>query len=276
VVFNKNALKNLKNQLKLIALIQYFTAEKFVHFRTNLYHLTDYLSGEFTTDEKLRILYHHYSFLKNNFTNKQLGQIFNAGVECFKEDSNIGKYSIVLGSSSTLEFEGSLSLYLMFNDIKIATLSFSIVPGSLFNIPEEHVAYITCTQRIGQHKARILAAIKHFRDIVPSVLLMKSFEAILLTLGISACVGISYKNQLTALKHPGEEGKYHAFYDELWMNYGGIDIAGNYLVPLPLAQKPLLLIKQTHRNRTVRKRLKLREIYVATIEKMGGFMNREE
>ena len=91
--------------------------------------------------------------------------------------------------------------------LKVATLSFTIIPGAIFNIPEEHVAYITCTQRIGQHKVRILAAIKHFRDMVPSVLLMKSFEAILLTLGITSCVGISHKNQLTALKHPRRKRK---------------------------------------------------------------------
>jgi uncharacterized protein VirK/YbjX len=273
VVFNKYALINFKNQLKLIALIKFFTAEKFVHFRTNLYHLTDYLSGTFSTDEKLKILYHHYNFLKKTFTHKQLSEIFKDGVECYSEDNNIGRYSIVIGSSLTLEFEGSLSLYLMFNDVKIATLSFTIIPGAIFNIPEEHVAYITCTQRIGQHKVRILAAIKHFRDMVPSVLLMKSFEAILLTLGITSCVGISHENQLTALKRPGEKEKYYSFYDQLWINYDGINIGGDYLIPLPLVQKPLLLIKQTHRNRTVKKRMKLSEIYDATIEKMNAFVN---
>jgi len=273
VVFNKNAFENLKNQVKLLALIKYFTGAKLVHFRTNLYHLTDYLSGSFTTDEKLKVLLHHYTYLKKNFSPVQLKQIFNEGIVCFEEDNNIGRYSIVLGSSLTLEFEGSLSLFLKFNDVKIATLSFTIVPGNIFNLRDESVAYITCTQRIGQHKAHILAAIKHFRDIVPSVVLMKSFEGILNTLDIASCVGISHINQITALKNTGEEEKYQSFYNKLWNNYGGIDIGGNYLIPLPLAQKPLLLIKQTHRNRTVKKRAKLREIYTATVNKMNAFKN---
>ncbi|WP_461451428.1 DUF535 family protein [Mucilaginibacter sp.] len=272
VIFNKYALKNLQSQLKLLFVINYFNREKLVHLRTNLYHLTDYLSGAFTTDEKAQILCHHYRFLRETFNTRQLKLIFNDGVEFFREENDNGTYSIVLNTSSTLEFEGSLSIFLKFDDIKIATLSFSIAPGSIFSIDEEHVAYITCTQRIGQHKPRILAAIKHFRDIVPSVLLMKSFEAMLTKLNIHSCIGISYKNQLTALKN-NEDEKYFSFYDALWMNYGGIDIGGNYLIPLPLGQKPLILIKQTHRNRTVKKRQKMREIYDSTIQKMVAFLD---
>jgi uncharacterized protein VirK/YbjX len=271
VIFNKKAFRNSKSQFKLIVLLKYFTDNKLVHFRTNLYHLTDYLSGSFSTGDKIQILIHHYSYLRANFTDAQLRQLFNEGIECYTECIETDKYSIVLTGSSTLEFEGSLSLFFKLNDVKIATLSFTIIPGSTFNLSDQNLAYITCMQRIGEHKDSINKAIKYFRDIIPSFILMKSFEAILSVLNISNCIGVSYTNQITALKNENKEN-YYSFYDELWMNYGGINITGNYLIPLPLTQKPILLIKQTHRNRTIKKRNKLKEIYNASLEGMRAFV----
>ncbi len=272
VIFNKKAPRNLIDQIKLIKILRYFTANKLAHLRVNLYHLTEYLACSLSINEKLQALFYHYNYLKTTFSLNQLEQLFNDGIECYAEDIEKDKYSIVLTGSSTLEFEGSLSLFLKMNGMKIAVLSFTIVPGELFGLDDEKVGYITCLQRKGQHKASIQIAIKHFRDIIPSFILMRSFEAILSVLKIDTCVGVAYTNQITAMQNVNNEN-YYSFYDEHWMNYGGIYKNGNYIIPIPLTQKPLLLIKQTHRNRTVKKRNKLKEIHNESFSKMSNFVN---
>jgi uncharacterized protein VirK/YbjX len=272
IIFHKRAPLNLIDQIKLMKLLRYFTINKLAHLRVNLYHLTEYLSCSLSTDEKSKALFYHYNYLKTIFSLHQLKQLFNDGVECYTENIENYEYNIVLTGSSTLEFEGSLSLFLRMNGVKIAVLSFTIVPGVLFGLEDEKVGYITCLQRIGQHKANIQIAIKHFRDIIPSFILMRSFEAILSVLKIDTCVGVAYTNQITAMKNINNEN-YYSFYDERWMNYGGIYKDGNYIIPTPFAQKPLLSIKQTHRNRTVKKRNKLKEIYNESFDKMSNFVS---
>jgi uncharacterized protein VirK/YbjX len=101
---------------------------------------------------------------------------------------------------------------------------------------------------------------------------MRSFGALLSVLKIDTCVGVAYTNQITAMKNVDNEN-YYSFYDERWMNYGGVYKDGNYIIPTPFAQKPLLSIKQTHRNRTVRKRNKLKQIYNESFSKMSNFVN---
>ena len=273
IIFNKKAPRNLIDQIKLIKLLRYFTTNKLAHLRVNVYHLTGYLSCSFNNNEKLQALFYHYKYLKTTFNLNQLKQLFNDGIECYAEDTENDKYAIVLTGSSKLEFEGSLSLFLKMNGVKIAVLSFTIVPGALFGLEDEKVGYITCLQRIGQHKAGIHIAIKHFKDIIPSFILMHSFEAILSVLKIDTCVGVSYTNQISAMRSVNNES-YYSFYDEHWMNYGGVYKDGNYIIPTPLAQKPLLAIKQTHRNRTVKKRNKLKEIYNESFSKMNDFVNK--
>jgi uncharacterized protein VirK/YbjX len=272
LIFNKKAGRNLIDQIKLIKVLRYFTVNKLAHLRVNFYHFTEYLSCSFSIDEKFQALFCHYKYLKTTFTLNKLKQLFNDSIECYTECIEDDKYSIVLTGSSTLEFEGSLSLFLKMNGVNIAVLSFTIVPGKLFGLEDEKVGYITRLQRIGEHKANIQIAIKHFKNIIPAFILIRSFEAILSVLKIETCVGVAYTNQISAKQNVNNEN-YYSFYDECWMNYGGVYKDGNYIIPTPFAQKPLLAIKQTHRNRTVKKRNKLKEIYNESFSKMTNFVN---
>lgn len=271
IILDKNRIKNVGHEIHLLFLLSYYIRYRFVHYRTFFYHVTDYLSASFTTHTRLKILTHHYNFLKIRLSHKQRNKLFRQEIILYNEHKDDDEYTIVLASSGKLEYEGSLSLYLKYNGIKIAVLSFTFVSGSIFNRRENSIAYITCVQRIGQHKSIIYDSIKHFNDIIPCAILMKSFEAMLNALNISVCVGISYINQITATQKE-DKSAYVFFYDETWINYGGKNIGGNYLISLPLPQKPISLIKQTHRNRTVKKRIRLKTIYELSFQNMKKFM----
>ncbi|WP_184549001.1 DUF535 family protein [Mucilaginibacter sp. FT3.2] len=266
-IFNKNAQKNFKNQSALNKVLRPFIAASFIQNRTSFIHIFSYLSGAFRQHQKLRILAHHYTFLSATFSQNQLRNLFFTGIDCYIDFDAENKYSVVLSFSSMLEFEGSLSLIYKVNNAEIAHLSFSIAPGDLFDIDDDNVLFIACLQKNGALQSSINMATKHFKDIDPARILMKVLESLADTLSISTCIGVSAANQLTAIKHSTVE-KFSSIYDELWIENGGILKNGDYIISLPLPQKSLLAIKQTHRNRAIKKRGRLLEIYNSVHQNM--------
>ena len=259
-IFNRNVFSNVKQQLKLTNTLKpYFKAQQLNH-RTSVIYLFSYLSGSFNTGQKLAILRHHYGYLKNVLDIAQLRTLFKQGITCYQDCTTGNAYNILLTPGYMLEFEGSLSVSLLMNNIKIAMLSFSVAPGTVFDLPDEHVIYIANLQRFGGHNDDIHKATKHFNDIIPAAILLKVVEALAGVLKISTCIGISAQNQLTSIVMNDHE-RFYSIYDQFWLNHGGVLKNGDYIIPLPLAQKPLEQVKQTHRNRTVKKRERLKGIY---------------
>nr|WP_255487031.1 DUF535 family protein [Mucilaginibacter sp. SP1R1] len=260
LLFSGSAYVNINQQLKVIDVLKPFIQDKYIHYRIYVIYLFSYLSRAFDTDTKRQILINHYQLLQDRFPPAQLNKLFKSGIVCYSDNCGSNHYELILASSATLEFEGSLSLFFTMNEIKISTLSFTIAPGKLFGLADDHVIYISRLQRAGNHNQNIHTAIKYFNDIIPSVILMKVLEAVAAALHIHTCIGISSDNQLSTYMEPEAE-KFYSIYDQFWINNGATLKNGNYIIPLPIAQKPLELIKQTHRNRAIKKRNKLCCIY---------------
>jgi len=266
-LFNKNAVRNIINHNKLVSLLRSFNCSNLIFKRTKFIYLFSYLSNSFTTDEKLSILFHHYNFLNNLFAPVALSQLFKTGIECYSENNGLDTYNIILKPSGVLEFEGSLSLYFQMNDVKLATLSFSVAPGKLFNYTDENVFYIACLQ---QHKPKIdqiNIAEKHFNEVKVANILLEVLEALGSIFDIKKLIGVSSANQLTASTN-NYTVAYQSIYDEFWIKHNGIFDGQNYIIQLPIPHKPISSIKQTHRNRTLKKRKKLHEIRVKMLENL--------
>jgi uncharacterized protein VirK/YbjX len=101
---------------------------------------------------------------------------------------------------------------------------------------------------------------KYFKDVFLNSILLKSLEATLLSFGIPNFVGVSAANQISGHLSDYRE-LFDIFYDQHWLDIGGVLNNSDYIITFPLPQKSILLIKQTHRNRTNKKRNKLKEIY---------------
>ncbi|MEO3408352.1 DUF535 family protein [Mucilaginibacter sp. CAU 1740] len=259
-ILNRNIFSNIKQQYKLASTLKPYFKARLLNHRTSVIYLFSYLSGAFTVSKKRQILDHHYQYLKNVLPPTQLQTLFKQGISCYQDSTTADEYNILLASTHMLEFEGSLSLSLLVNNIKIAMLSFSIAPGVAFDLPDEQVIYMANMQRWGEHNEDIHKATKYFNDIIPATILLKTIEALASVLSISTAIGISANNQLTAIIKNDHE-RFYSIYDQFWLNHGGELKNGDYIIPLPLVQKPIEQVKQTHRNRTLKKRERLKGIY---------------
>jgi uncharacterized protein VirK/YbjX len=259
-VLSPALITNFKKHIELVKVLKPFKKQGFINHRSYLIYLFSYISKSLTTDDRLEILKFHYSFLRKNFSPRYLKQLFENGIECFKENSMEDEYTVSLLPSSMLEFEGSLSLDFKVNGTKIYTLSFTFVPGHVVNIKEHAVIYISRLQRDSKHLEKNSKATKYFNDIVPSAILMRVLEAIATSLNIRTCVGVSAKHQVS-LTNEAEYLRFYSIYDEFWLNHGGKFVDNNYLFPIPFEQKYISEIQQKHRNRALKKRRRLEEIY---------------
>lgn len=261
-IWNKRAPSNFKQHRELVKILKGVVPPGKPIFRTSVMYLFSYLSGAITTSHKRKILAHHYGFLKKVFTGKQLSQLYNGGIVFYAEQHEQNQYRVILASSETLEFEGSLSLLFEMNKQKVASLLFSFAPGDVFDLEDENIVFISCLQRVGNQVENAYAATKYFSDNNMATILLKILEAAAVDFGITKAIGVGCDNQLTA-KLTCEHERYYSIYDQFWLNSSGVKRNSDYLMELPIVQKPILLIKQTHRNRTIKKRQRLRDIFEA-------------
>ncbi len=241
-------------------------------------YILPYLSKSFDVRSKQRILIEHYSFLERKFSLNQLRQLFSEnGLEIYAESSEMDKYSIHLKSvTSHLEFEGSMSLLFKQNDITLYILCFTFVRGAIFELNDPHIVYVSALQGTKNAFEGIRISTKHFKDNSLPVILFKTLEAIAIQLGIKHCIGISAQNHLS-LKDAGQYNRFFNNYDIFWQNNGATTICNDYLLSFPLTQKPIEQIVQTHRNRTLKKRQKMKEMAKMVSETMKSILqNRED
>jgi uncharacterized protein VirK/YbjX len=259
---------------KLAALLKPFKRDGFIGGNTFTIYLFSYLSRSFTTMDKLLAIYYHYSFLTQKITYKHLKPVYIGGFDCYNETNGEDTYSIRLGMNRLLELEGSLSLYIKVNGVKTSVLSFSFINGQIIGAGDEPLIYISCLQRIGRNAKFTEKAIAHFNDIIPAAILLKALEALAASLGIKCAAGVTASNQI-ALKNENDYERFYAVYDNFWQLNGGKLLINNYIILLPLYQKDISAIKQTHRNRVRRKRRKLQEVYDRCFDSFSQLADKE-
>ncbi len=267
-IFNKTPFTNLKDHLSLVKILKPFKEEGFINNRTFMIYMFSYIAQFLSIKEKLSILCHNYTFLKNNFPKDKLKQIFNEGITCFEEVNEEDTYKVLLKSSHIFEFEGSQFLVFVMNDVVLFTLSFTFAPGNIFGINSESLIYVSALKGTKNEFENFSKATKYFRENIPSVILLKVLEAIAQNLNIGTLVGISAENQLS-YAHGFNDQNFISNYDEFWKNLGATENNDNYYMQLPMAYKDLSLIKQKYRNRTIKKRKVLDSILTFSLNLFG-------
>ena len=267
-IFNKNLITHFDGHLSLLKVLKPFKDAGLISNRTSFIYLFSYIAQFLNTRQKLETLCYNYSFLKKNFSDDKLKQVFNEGITCFEEKSEEDTYKVILKSSHIFEFEGSQFLVFTMNDIALFTLSFTFAPGSVFGMNSENLIYVSALKGTKNEFEKFSKATKYFRENIPSVILIKVLESIAQTLNIGTIAGISARNQLSFA--PGfNDQNFLSNYDEFWQNLGLTENNGSYHVQLPMVYKDLSLIKQKYRNRTIKKRKVLDDILAAGLEMFG-------
>lgn len=269
-ILDGNTVSKSKQHIELVKHLNPFKTANLIYDRAYYAYLFPYLSASFSTEEKREIYIHHYAFLRRTLSQEHLGLLYQRGIECFKEQIKEDEFTVLLkGRNTVKEYEGSLSLYFKMNGDTLFTASFSVIPGKVVKVADKEVIYIACMQGAHYWYEQIRKATKLFRENDLGVILMRVIEVFAKKFNICTALGVSAANQLSYRAHH-DFHKYYSNYDVFWEGIGATLKNGEYVMPLPLPQKDILLIKQNHRNRTRKKRAKLDEIAAVVEENLNS------
>ena len=246
----------IRGHLKLGKTLKPLYANKLLSQRVRVYYLFKYLSSSLTTDDKLKIIDFHYSFLQTHFPFHLIQEIYNGGLTVWCKTIDMNTYHISLESSSPYEREGPLLLKFNMNGIPLYRLGFSFSPGESFGFGKKKILVISRVQGALGFLKEISVSTKVFDENKPSTMLVSIAEGIALALGFKAIIGICTANQLSPFSTSLVTN-----YDKFWETYESSKISsGDYSIDLPIKNKNILLIKSKHRQRTLKKRNTRNEI----------------
>jgi len=238
-------------------LIKQFPLSESHQFQITFSALSNYLSKSFPFGRALPILVENYTFLKENFSDASIGQIFCGGLECWRFDI----YSIQFIKTQECDYEGSFALIFKVGENKIYTLSFSFVKSLIRQ--DEWVIYIARKQGQPGMLPEFRKTAKEFNDNKIIALMLAATEGLALALGIKSIIGVGTKNQLSNRNEEMEDTFLHS-YDHYWETQESIKLEnGDYLLPVPMLFKPLDIISAHHKKRTIIKRQRRLEISIS-------------
>jgi uncharacterized protein VirK/YbjX len=226
----------------------------------------NYLARCFSTKTRLAILTKHYSYLKGYVVDDFLASIYDAKTTLWQECKDDLTFSIALSFPFSLhhpgrpvDYEGDLSLLFEIDSLPVYVFCFTIIPGEVVDDSAagagcDPALFISRIQGEGGHFPLIRKATKLLNEISPKDLLLTATQAIALSLNIRTLVGVSTEDQLSKNEHTGKQDIFFD-YNHFWLSLGAERTAGNmFRLAIPLPEKPIELIAQHHRARTLRKR----------------------
>lgn len=226
-------------------------------WRKALIPLRSYLSPILFRKNRIKAMTHHYNFLRLNLDKDFLTRIYQKPMALWKENTNGVSYQIVLSFSPSVygqNREGELCLLFMADSTCIFTLSFTICPGSVFNVDADHVMHIGRLQGGRDMMDLIRTSTKHCHDTSQHVLFLAVAQGICLSLNVRDLVCSSASGQHSIGRKVGR-CDVNSCYDEFWMAMGATRISDYaFHMPIPMPTKPLQLIERSHRRRAAKRR----------------------
>lgn len=218
-------------------------------------HLSrDYLFTGLPARHRAASFAHHLRFLRTHVPEALLLREEPLELTVFERREGDRVYSVKLDLPPQISsFEGDLRLGLLVDGVLVYCLQFTIVPGLAVQSKESDVVFILRVQGIKGHYEQIRLATKSLQEVAPPALLIAALQGIASAWGIHEMAGISATSQ-----HAYDETVASLFtqiYDDFFLELGATRTTKDFFSsPLPLPAKPLDLIRNGHRSRTLRKR----------------------
>jgi uncharacterized protein VirK/YbjX len=252
---------NLRTQLRFFQVLSRPGFEEFFHrFPSVAYKYTEPndLARSFTAAMRASSHLHHYSFLQARLSPSSLRQVLNRAIRLFEICADGHTFVIDLCAALEGDYEGELLMNFLADGVEIFILSFTFVSGSVVGSSAKNAILISCNQGTQGAQAAMGVANRALLGVCPQALLVSALEGIAESLGISQIVCVSAANQATGSRnaHSSFAQKYDEFFESWGANFAN---PGFYTLPVPFPQKPLQEIKQSHRQRT-RKRRALKDL----------------
>jgi uncharacterized protein VirK/YbjX len=237
-----------------------------------VFYLTElYLVRGFAVPVRAACFIHHYRRLHVVFPERILRQVLHWDLTLHEFSDDADRFEIAVGLSRPCDKEGELSLNLKVNGEIVFILSFTIVPGWVVKSDAAETILITRLQGMQGCYAQIRLATKAMRDVAPDALLLAALQGMASALGIPEIAGICGKDQISYCKEfaPFFKDAYDDFFSELGI---ARNVAGFFLTPAPVTEKPLGLVKRGHKLRTREKRFFKQQIQSACAASLLRFI----
>jgi uncharacterized protein len=218
------------------------------------YLSTDYLFTGLPARARAASFAHHLRFVEARLPGRLLRQRRPLEMTVFetREDGNLYTVRLDFPSQNSI-WEGELRLGFRVDEVLTYCLQFTIVPGWVLQSKERHVVFISRVQGMKGHYEQIRCATKSLREVAPPALLMAALQGIADAWGIGAMAGISAQSQYCY--DESAAGLFRQTYDDFFLALGATRTTKDFFSsPLPLPAKPLALIKNGHKSRTLKKR----------------------
>jgi uncharacterized protein VirK/YbjX len=221
--------------------------------------VNDYLAKGLTVAERMSCLAHHYRSLHARLRQRLLDQTIYSDLTLFESAEEGNLYRIAMSRSRELFREGELSLNLEVNGAVVYVLSVTLVPGPVVRSSASEVLLISRLQGTKGHYHQIRQVTKTLHELGPSALLLAGAQGLAEALGIIEMAGVCAVRQASYLEEfaPSYKEAYDGFFSELGVTQNA---AGFFIIPIPIVEKPLALIKQGHKLRTKEKRAFKRQV----------------
>jgi uncharacterized protein VirK/YbjX len=152
------------------------------------------------------------------------------------------------------DLEGDLCLTFYVGLVQIYYMSFTIIDGRIFGIPEPNVIFITRVQGASGQFQLIKRATTKLDDVSPVSMLFTTVQAISKAFGLKNIVGITAKEQVV-LSDMEPSDRFMNSYDNFWNSIGAKMINHMaYKLPTGPRRTNQCVVKSNHRCRTKYKR----------------------
>lgn len=243
------------------------TKEILSHFPRVAYRYTlPYLSVAVPRERRVLMFKGHYQFINDKFQPRFLSRVLDGSLTLWSCSLNDMDIDISMSGPclTTKHREGDLALFIKVNGQLLGKLGFSIVPietlatplsFDLDNAEGTHVLVIGQVQGQPGCFEQIKALTKACSDISPLDLLMAALAGFAASSGAAYMVGVSQHNNISFNDDTFSVSKGSFDYNGFWAKYGGVENAdGDFCIRIPIADKPINLIKAKHRGRNLAKR----------------------
>jgi len=220
-------------------------------------HLSVYISKKINARRRIDLINLHYSFVNQHLADDFISRIVEKSIEIWKIEVLEGTFTIELAYPISInrvyqyDNEGEISLRIKFNDEVVHTGGFTIskCKNKMTSDPFENSIIVGRIQGAKNNPELIRCATKALHDISPANVALCAYK------GIADCIQTEFilgtSNELRVV----EKDEVFFDYNKHWIDAGAVlNNDGLYLLPVNQQDKPIELITQKHRSRTIKKR----------------------
>lgn len=224
-------------------------------------YLRAYLARFLTTQQKYACLLGHHRYWREIGATDKVRGLLAGRTPLWRVQRDGRVISIEVRPASRTAIEGELALNFLLDGLLISTLTFSIVPGSVFGQAALPAVFVGGIQGYPGCREAVRQAAKLNSEVAPTRTLLIAMQALASVLRIETIICISASHQIAAdaLIHAPERAE---AYDLFWQSEGATSEDGKvYLVPADFAKIAYPEPTGSHRTRARRRRLHKEALY---------------